>query len=111
MKKIQWRWDYGVYMCFCPYCDEPAYENGKCVFCGKQYKWIEPKYKPTKVQVGDYAVVQATNNNIAIYDKDGQMLYHAQCPKKMTEEELVKQVDYLKKMQEKYKKEKNNETT
>ncbi len=98
MRTIKWRWDYNVYMCFCPYCDEPAYEKDKCVFCGKPYKWVEPKHNETVVQVGEYKVVQATNNHISIYGKDGEWLYHAQCRKKLTEEELAKQVDFWKAM-------------
>lgn len=92
MKKINWRWDYSVYVPFCPYCDELAYEQEKCVFCGKSYKWVEPKYKPKKIQVDGYTVVQSTNNHIQIYDASDKMVYHASCNKKLTEQELAEQV-------------------
>lgn len=91
-KKVNWRWDYGVYMPFCPYCDEVASYKDKCAFCGKEYEWTEPKHKPTVVQVGEYTVTQATNNHISITRND-KMVYHAQCTKKKTEEELKKEVD------------------
>lgn len=62
----------------------------------KKIEWLEPKHKPTIVQVGEYTVTQATNNHISI-TKDNKMIYHASCTKKMTEEELKKEVDiYLK---------------
>ncbi len=92
-KKIVWRWDWGLYMCFCPYCDQPAYEKEHCQFCGKDFEWVEPKYKPTEVKVGDYTVVQSTNKHIMIFDKDGEMVLHASCTKKKTPEELRKMVD------------------
>lgn len=95
LKPIKWEWDYGVYVPFCPYCGEPAYEKDKCFSCGKSYKWVEGEYKPTEVQVGEYLVVQATNNHVHIY-KDGHMVFHSQCAKKMTEDELREQVDFYK---------------
>lgn len=88
MKKVKWRWDYGVYVPFCPYCDELAYEKDKCVFCGKTYEWREGKYRGTEVNVGEYTVYQATDNHIYIYNAEGNMILHASCRKKMTEDEL-----------------------
>lgn len=98
MKKINWRWDYSVYVPFCPYCDELAYEQDKCVFCGKPYKWVEPKYKPKEIQVEGYTVVQSTNNHIQIYDETDKMVFHASCNKKLTEQELAEQVKFYKNM-------------
>ena len=95
LKPIKWKWDYGVYVPFCPYCGEPAYEKDKCFSCGKSYKWVEGEYKPTEVQVGEYLVVQATNNHVHIY-KDGNMVFHSQCDKKFTEDELREHVDFYK---------------
>jgi methionyl-tRNA synthetase len=95
-KKIEWRWDCGCYVPFCPYCDEMASYEDRCAFCGKEYEWVEPQHNPTIVQVEEYTVTQATNNHISI-TKDNKMIYHASCTKKMTEEELKKEVDiYLK---------------
>lgn len=92
MRKVKWRWDYGCYVCFCPYCDEPAYEKDRCAFCGKPYKWVEPKHKPTIVEVGEYTIIQATNNHIQIY-KGEQMVMHASCTAKKTDEELRQMVE------------------
>ena len=99
MKKVKWQWEYGVYGCFCPYCNEWAYEKDHCVFCGKPYKWVEPKYKDTIIEQGEYTIVQATNNHISIY-KNGQWVCHMSCTKKMTEEELKGMVQFAKDLDE-----------
>ena len=103
-KKIKWRWEYGVYGCFCPYCNEWAYEKDHCVFCGKPYEWVEPKHKETIIKQGKYTIVQATNNHISIY-KSGEFVYHASCTEKKTEEELIKHLEFYKAMVSKSKKE------
>ena len=95
MKKVKWQWEYGVYGCFCPYCNEWAYEKDKCVFCGKPYIWVEPKYKETIIDVGEHRIVQCTNNHIHIY-KNGEFVFHAQYTKKLTEQELKQYLeDYI----------------
>lgn len=91
MRKVKWRWDYGCYVCFCPYCDEPSYEKDRCVFCGKPYKWVEPKHKPTIVEVGEYTIVQATNNHIQLF-KGERSVMHVSCTAKKTEDELKEMV-------------------
>ena len=96
MKKVKWRWDMGVYVPFCPYCDELAYEEDHCVFCNKPYKWVD-KSKERKVIVGEYTVVQASNNHITIV-KDGRMVYHASCTKKKTDEELKEHVAFYERL-------------
>ena len=93
MKKVKWRWDWGVYVPLCPHCDEPAYEKDHCVFCGKPYKWVEGKYKDTIVEQGEYTVIQATNNHISVY-KNGKFVMHINCHKKMTEKELLEQIKF-----------------
>ena len=97
MKKVKWKWDMGVYVPLCPYCNEPAYEEDHCVFCGKKYEWVEGKHKPTVVEHNGYTIIQCTNNHIQIY-KDGRIVMHASCTKKMTEEELKQQVAFLEDM-------------
>lgn len=87
MKKVNWKWDCGVYVPFCPYCDEPAYDKHRCCFCGKEYEWVEGEFKPTIVEEGDYTVIQSTNNHISIYKGD-DIVSHINCTKKCTEAEL-----------------------
>lgn len=109
MKKVKWRWDMGVYVPFCPYCDELAYEEDHCVFCKKKYEWVD-KSKERKVIVGEYTVVQASNHHITIV-KDGRMVYHASCTKKKTDEELKEHVVFYERLvrkDEEYKDENQN---
>lgn len=98
-KKIKWAWDFSVYVPFCPYCNEMASYEDRCAFCGKEYEWVEPQYKPTIVEVGEYTVTQATNNHISI-TKDNKLIFHASCTEKKTEEELKEFVDYYYKLME-----------
>lgn len=95
--KVNWRWDWGVYVPFCPYCDEPAYEKDHCVFCNKPYEWVAGEYKDTIVSVGEYTVVQTTNNNIHIY-KGERLVMHSICTKKKTEDELKEMVAHYEKV-------------
>ena len=94
MAKVNWRWDYGVYVPFCPFCKEPAYEKDHCVFCGKKYEWVEGKHQPTVVEHNGYTVIQCTNNHIQVY-KDGRLCYHASCTKKMSVDELKMQAEMI----------------
>ena len=64
IKPVIWKWDYGVYVPFCPYCGEPAYEKDRCFSCGKPYEWTDGEIEPTTVSRGEYTAIQATNNHI-----------------------------------------------
>lgn len=94
MRKVEWleECDGGKYP-FCPYCNEFAYEKDHCVFCGKKYKWVEKGRKARMVTVGEYTVVQASNNHITI-TKGDRMVYHASCTKRMSKRKLRKHVDF-----------------
>lgn len=96
MKKVKWTYDLGVSIAHCPYCDVRAYVKDHCVYCGKKYKWVDcgKEAEPTVVEHNGYTIIQCTNNHIQIY-KDGRIVMHASCTKKMTEEELKEQVAFL----------------
>lgn len=94
MKKVKWKWDWGVYAPFCPYCNEPAYEEDHCVFCKKEFKWVN-KSKDREIKVGEYTVIQASNNHITI-KKNGRQVYHASCTEKKTENELIEHIVFYK---------------
>ena len=96
MREVKWQWDWGVYAPFCPYCNETAYEEDHCVFCKKEYKWVD-KSKSRKVTVGEYTVVQASNNHIQII-KDGRMVFHASCTKQQSEEELKEYIAFYERL-------------
>ena len=87
MKDVIWRWDYGLCMPFCPYCDEPAYDEEQCFSCGRKYNYTESPVKNTRVEVGEYTIIQLTNKALYICKGD-RIVMHASCAKKMTEDEL-----------------------
>ena len=91
-KKVVWRWEYDVYVPFCPYCDEPAYEHDGCCFCGKPYEYVDGECKPKEVSKGEYTVVQSTNNHINVY-KNGSLVFHADCAAPRSEAELLALID------------------
>lgn len=94
MKKVKWLPEYdGLRYPACPYCNEFAYEKDHCVFCGKKYRWRNGKRKERIVTVGEYTVVQTTNNHIFIAKGD-RMVYHAQCTKRLSRRALKKHVGY-----------------
>ena len=94
MKKVEWRRWYGdILYPFCPYCGEFAYEKDHCVFCEKEYKWVQRGRKGRVVTVGEYTVVQTSNNHISI-TKGDRMVYHAQCTKRLSKRKLKKQVAF-----------------
>lgn len=40
MERVKWIREYeGRYYPSCPYCNEPAYEDNICVFCGREYTY------------------------------------------------------------------------
>lgn len=86
-QEVKWRWEYGLCLPFCPYCDNPAYEEDHCVFCHNKYNYTESPVQDTVVEVGDYTIIQLHNNAIYIY-KGKQIVMHASSAKKMTEDEL-----------------------
>ena len=88
MKKVKWRWDYGCYVPFCPYCNEYAYEKDHCMFCKKEYKWVD-KSKARAVRVGEYTVVQTSSNNIYVC-KGKRLVEHIFCAEKKSKRELKK---------------------
>ena len=96
MKRVKWKWDWGVYVPFCPYCGEPAYGKEQCAFCGRKYKWADGKHKPTVVTHMGYRAVQSTNNHITVYDEDGDVVIYSSCTKKYTDDELKSHIEFVK---------------
>ena len=107
IKKIVWEseFDPNTKYPFCPYCREFAYEQDHCVFCGKPYEWVEGEGESSVVTVGEYTIVQTTNHHVHLV-KDRKIVMHAQCAKSLTEEELKKEIEFYKRLQEKNKGEK-----
>lgn len=99
VKKIVWRKEYGEGLYpFCPYCGEFAYEQDKCHFCGKPYKWVKNPAPPRVVEVDGHKVVQASDNHIHIYDPEGRFVCHMSCTKKKTKRQLKKYYELYKEL-------------
>ena len=62
------------------------------MFCGKKYRMHEKRME-RKVTVGEYTVVQTSNNHISI-EKGGRLVYHAQCTKRLSRRALKKHVAF-----------------
>lgn len=99
MLEVQWQWDCGVYVPFCPYCNAPAYDDKICFHCNKEYKWVEGKHKSTVIHHKGYIITQATNNHVTI-TKNGEFISHSQCIEKLSEDDLKAMVDHLEDDQE-----------
>lgn len=93
IKKVIWEteFDSEEKYPFCPYCKEFAYEKDHCVFCGKAYEWVEGEESNTVVEVGEYTIVQTPGKHIHLIKGD-KLVMHAQCTKKLTEEELKEEI-------------------
>jgi hypothetical protein len=100
-KKIVWIDDYdgGKYPA-CPNCKEPAYYTDECCFCGQKFVQDDEALQinhSVQIERDGYTVVQASNNHIHIYDKNGMLISHMHCSRKMTEKELEGQLEFIKK--------------
>ena len=97
MKQVVWKDEYGTKMPFCPYCDEPIYIKGEWCFCNKKHEWVDIRPSETVVEVGEYAVIQTTNNHVHVM-RNGEMIIHIHCSRRMTEDELRELVKDYKKL-------------
>ena len=94
MKKVKWQEEWGELIPVCPYCNEWAYEKTHCVFCKKLYEWVEPENvpKPTVVEHKGFTIIQVADNHLLVY-KNNRLAMHASCTKRLTEDEIRKEVD------------------
>ena len=86
-------WD--ITLQFCPFCNELAYEDTHCVFCGAEF------IKPTKEEIelrkeANHEITVSYKNitlhqcsNSVWYYKDGKVMAHAQFIGPQTEEQLL----------------------
>ena len=96
MERVIWKWDAGTYVPFCPHCQEPAYQKGRCLFCGERFLWVEPSVSQRKVVIGEYEAVQAPNHHLHLY-KNGTLILHASCARELTAEEIKQFIENHKK--------------
>lgn len=93
-KQVVWRCEYGVYVPFCPYCGEPAYDHDICFNCGKPYEYVEGERKPKVVSKGAYTVILSTNHHISVYKND-ILIFHADCGVSRSKAELLKLLEII----------------
>lgn len=99
-KKVAWEKDYdGSKYPICPTCGELAYYFDKCCFCGQVFDQNDKKIaefnRTVQIERDGYTIVQAHNCHIHVYDADGRFVSHASCTKKMTEDELIKHLEFI----------------
>ena len=74
----------------CPSCQEPTYDEKRCIFCGQHIKVKEYPQKPLIVKWKGYKGVHVIGS-IWVY-QDDKFVLHGQCKKKLTPNELRKQL-------------------
>jgi len=97
--KVKYYYDYGVYIGHCPLCNEVAYEDTHCVFCGCEFEELSAddilkireanhEYTVTK---GNITLHQVCNS---LYEfRDGKLISHSSLSKPYTKEELEKMIE------------------
>ena len=96
--KIKYYEDNFVYIGHCPMCNEIAYEQTNCVFCGCEFeKPTEEEIRAKKEANHD---IEVTKGNITLYQvcnslyefRDGNLVSHSTLGKPLTKEELEKMI-------------------
>lgn len=87
----------GLSLPYCPFCNEPAYDDEYCVFCGAEF------IKPTKEEMDEvkkanheykviYKNVILIQVGCSVYQyRDNKFINHWSLAKPFTEEELLKE--------------------
>lgn len=95
--RLVYRIEYDLCLPFCPFCNEPAYDDEYCVFCGAEF------IKPTKEELEEvkkanheykviYKNVALIQVGCSVYQyKDNKLISHWSLDKPFTEEELLKE--------------------
>ena len=94
--KVEYYYDYGVYIGHCPLCNEVAYEDTHCVFCGCEFEELsaddilkirEANHEYT-VTCGKVTLKQVCTSLYKYVD--GKLISHSLLSKPYTKEELEK---------------------
>lgn len=94
VRETNWYKSYGTYAPFCPYCNEPAYGERKCVFCGRRYiRGVKPQPE-INVATGDYTASQTHDGTVYIFRGD-RMVFEMPRSEALTEDELKGFIDEL----------------
>lgn len=96
--KIKYYEDNFVYIGHCPMCNEIAYEQTNCVFCGCEFE--EPTEEEIKAKKEANHEIEVTNGNVTLHQMgnslfkrvDGKLISHSTLLKPYTKEELERLV-------------------
>lgn len=99
--KIKYWDDWGIYIGHCPMCNEIAYEQTNCVFCGCDFE--EPTEEEIKAKKEANHEIEVTNGNVTLHQVcnslykyvDGKLISHSTLLKPYTKEELERLVKKL----------------
>ena len=102
--KIEWIWDYGLLVPYCPNCNEMPYDTEECVFCHQKLIWVEkPKeYEDIVYQKENVRITQIYGTWSLYIEVDGQLVAHCSCAKQFTQKELEQMADKYIKGERKY---------
>ena len=93
--KIEYSCEYGIVIPVCPFCNEPAYEEEQCIFCGAKFE------QPTKEEQEEVNKANheftVTYKNVTLHQiasavyqyKNNRLISHWSLTRPYTEEELL----------------------
>lgn len=101
-KEVNWYYDYGLLVPHCPACDELAYEEDRCVFCGQPFIYTEKPEPDLKVTGDIFWAVMPSKNSIYVFEQcTGALVCHESVEGEWEEEKLKQ---HLTQIEEKWKK-------
>ena len=93
----------------CPSCNEPTYDEKRCLFCGQFIKLKEYLPKPLIVSWKGYRGVYVSGGFWVHYK--GEFVMHGQCSKKLTPKDARKQLKAMPKSLKLLEERKNDQST
>lgn len=91
-KEILYECEWGMLVGICPNCNEIPYSEKVCQFCGQKLIWKEKpkKYQDIVVKKDDYVITQIYGSWSVYVEKNGELISHSICKKRLTKKELLK---------------------
>lgn len=104
-KEVKWYYDWGVLAPHCPACDELAYEEDRCVFCGQPFIFTEKPEPDLKVTGEIFWAVMPSQNSIYVFELGtGALVCHESVEGKWDEEKLKQHLTQIEEKWEKLEK-------
>ena len=99
--KIEYSYEYGMFIPVCPFCKELAYEEQQCVFCGADFEQPTKEEQEEIKKANHEFIVTYKNVTLqqiadAVYQyKDNILISHWSLARPYTEEELLAEAKRL----------------